>query len=157
MRVSILAIMGLAMAWGPAHARPARAPEFELEDQFGHVLTIADREGAEQLEGWIRALVQRYGDSIEIWGLARVVGVPRTLRPLLRAMFRSRVPHPVMLDWDGRIVETLGFQPRLANVLIIETDGRIVARFTGPAHPDALQTCFQVLEAGRAMRAQNEG
>ena len=66
----------------------APAPGFDLQDQFGKlhqvafpkarvsVLTLADRAGSEQLEGWVRPLYERYRDTIDIHGVAKLDGVP---------------------------------------------------------------------------------
>ena len=74
-------------------------------------MTVADRAGSDQLEPWIRSLYERYGTQIDIDGVADVSMVPQSLHGVVRALFRNRLTHSVMLDWDGSVVKRLQYEP----------------------------------------------
>jgi hypothetical protein len=134
------------------------APRFELRDQFGSehevefpcprvsVLVFADRQGCGQLEDWVRPLYERYGDSIDIHGVAKLKGVPSLLRPLLRSMFRNRLDYPVMMDWTGAVSTNYNYEASMANILVLSPAGRIEYRFNGTASPSELEQCFDRID-----------
>lgn len=138
---------------------PARAPALiELQDQFERpqrlafpatnvvVLTIADKKGADQIDGWVTALKARYAGRIELRGLADVAGVPGLWRGKIRKHFRETRTHPVMMDWSGKVCAQ--FQPTAgeANVLVLDRDGNILGRVTGPATAAPLATLQSALD-----------
>jgi hypothetical protein len=106
------------------------------------LLTIADRTGSAQLAGWIAPVKHRYGERIDIRGIADVSPVPRPLRSLVRKKFRELQTYPVMMDWTGEVCAQLSYQKDVANILVLDRNGRIQARFTGVA------TAAAVAEAG---------
>jgi hypothetical protein len=143
-----------AFAADPAQP-PAKAPaSIELRDQYDAlqrltfpatnvvVLTIADKKGSEQIDGWVAALKARYAGRLDIRGLADVGGVPVAWRGKMRKKFQETRRHPVMMDWSGTNCARFGFQPGVANVLVIERDGTIGARLTGPVRDAALREAF---------------
>ena len=145
---------------GAASQPPAHAPaRIELRDQYDApqrlafpgtnlvVLTLADKKGAEQIDGWVTALKARYAGRIELRGLADVGTVPGWLRGTVRKKFRETRTYPVMMDWSGKVVSELGCQPGLASVLVIGPEGNIHARMAGPAHHAALKELFTVIDA----------
>jgi hypothetical protein len=134
---------------------PAKAPaSIELRDQYDApqrltfpatnvvVLTIADKKGSEQIDGWVAALKARYAGRLDIRGLADVRGVPESWHGRVRRRFQEARTYPVMMDWSGTNCARFGFQPGVANVLVIERDGTIGARFTGPVREAALREAF---------------
>lgn len=140
-------------------ALPTNAPAcIELRDQYdaAHrlsfpntnfvVLTIADRKGSEEIDGWITALKQRYEGRIELRGIADVGGVPGFLQGRIRKKFREARPHPVMMDWSGKVCTQLGYAPDVANILVLGHDGLIHGRFTGPAVDPNRQKAFALLD-----------
>lgn len=159
---AVLALLfGLAgvPAGEPARA-PLRAPALiELRDQFDQlqrlafpatnviVLTIADKKGADQIDGWVTALKARYGGRIEWRGLADVAGVPGLWRGKIRKHFRETRTHPVMMDWSGKTCAH--FQPAAgeANVLILDRDGTVRERTSGPATTAAVARLAAALDA----------
>lgn len=158
MRLSILSL-ALAAGLGVAVARADRgAPGFELQDQFGRlhrvafprarvsVFAFADRAGSEQLQGWVSPLYARYGDTIDIRGVAKLAGVPAMLRPVLRGIFRKSLGYPVLLDWTGKVSTNYGYHARVANVLVLSPAGRVTYRFNGQASPEELKACFESID-----------
>ena len=138
----------------------AHAPaSIELHDQYDApqhlpfpstnvvVLTIADKKGSEQIDGWLAALKSRYAGRVELRGLADVGGVPGFLRGKVRKKFQETRAYPVMMDWSGRVCAQFGFQPGVANVLVIARDGSIHARVAGPVRESALNEIFSAIDA----------
>lgn len=133
MRVFILILVaclpGLCQSVaGEATKPPGRAPVcIELRDQYDSpqrlvfpatnvvVLTLADKKGSEQVDGWVAALKSRYAGRIELRGLADVGGVPGWLRGKVRKKFQETRAYPVMMDWSGKVCAEFGFQPGLSS------------------------------------------
>lgn len=165
MRVFALSLMVFLPGTGRGIAgempkSPSHAPaSIELRDQYDApqrltfpatnvvVLTIADKKGSEQIDGWVAALKARYAGRIELRGLAEVGGVPGFLRGKVRKNFQETRPYPVMMDWSGKVCPQFGFQPGLANVLVIARDGNIQARVAGPAREPALKELSTAIDA----------
>jgi len=144
---------------GEAPKVPARAPApLELRDQYDSpqrlafpsanvvVLTIADKTGSEQIDGWVTALKARYGGRIELRGLADVAGVPGFLRGMVRKRFQETCPYPVMMDWSGNVCSQFGFQPGVANVFVMGRDGAIQMSFAGSAREPALKRLYAAID-----------
>lgn len=130
----------------------------ELRDQFdaAHkltfpttnvtLLTIADKKGASQVDAWIAALKPGYAARVAIHGLADVGGVPSFVQGRVRKGFQETRKHPVMLDWSGRVCAQLGYQKDVANILVLDRNGVIQARFTGAAEPAAVTSARAALD-----------
>lgn len=137
----------------PPTAAPVLAA-FELSDQYGIVhrisfpatnvtlMTVADRQGSEQIDGWIAPLEARYGGRIVIAGIADLSQVPGLLRSMVREKFRKRWVHPVMLDWEGSVARGFHYQKDKANVFVIDREGRMTGHFTGATNEVALTALF---------------
>ncbi len=137
----------------PTNSEPALAP-FELRDQYDirhkisfpatnvMVMTVADKKGSEQIDGWIAPLKERYGARIAIEGIADMSKVPGLLRSMVREQFKKRRTHPVMLDWDGPVSRGFNCHKDEANVFVIDRDGRITGHFTGATNEVALRELF---------------
>jgi hypothetical protein len=146
--------MASASAKTAAKSKPAptppRAPEFELKDQYGQplayrfparqvsVLIFGDREGSSQIEGWVRPLYERYGERVSIRGVAVLSSVPAFMRPVVRGIFKSRIKYPVLLDWEGGVTKSYGYESKRANVFVINPRGEIVLKLTGAANGEGL-------------------
>lgn len=134
--------------------RDGRAMEFELRDQFNKplayrfpkekvsVLTFGDRKGSPQVEGWVRPLYERYGDRIDLHGVAVLTSVPSLFHGHARRQFRKRAEFPVMLDFEGAVSKVYGFEKGRANVFVIDRDGRVALKLTGAATQDGLGRAF---------------
>ncbi len=158
-RSTLLWLMALVVVWsGSARADIAAAP-FALKDQFDEwrcvsvpservvVLVFADRVGSEQLEEWVIPLGERYGQRVDIHGVATLDEVPRILRPVVRAAFKLKIGYPVMLDWTGEISGQYAYEALLANVVVIEPSGRITHRVHGASSPERLKQFFEQVDA----------
>jgi hypothetical protein len=145
---------------------PTNAPSsIELHDQFDApqklsfpaanvtLLTIADKKGAEQINGWITPLKQRFGKRIDIRGLADVSTVPRLLRGMIRTKFQKIQTYPVMMDWSGVAVKAFAYVPNHANVLVLDRRGHILERLSGEANPGAVQELCAAIDRALANRS----
>lgn len=127
-----------------------RAISFQLEDQTGKktaisfprskpiILAIADQDGSKQMEAWITPLYTRYTESIDIEGIADVAGIPPLVRGIAKGVISALVKQPVMLDWDGVAVRHFGAQKKRTNIIIIDAQGQVHGKISGPASPDSL-------------------
>lgn len=104
---------------------------FELPRQKVTILAIADKDGAEQLEEWLRPLVEKYGDKVDFQGIAELSGVPGIAKGIVRNVIKKKTAHPIMLDWKGDVSRRYGFQKDTANLFLIDKEGNIVARRFG--------------------------
>ncbi len=165
MRISALSLIvcltgasrGIA---GETTKPPGHAPAcIELRDQYDEpqrlafpstnivVLTIADKKGSEQINGWVAALKARYPRSIELRGLAEVGGVPGFLRAKVRKKFQETRTYPVMMDWSGTNCAAFHYLKNVANVLVIARDGNIQANVVGPAREPAIKELSAAIDA----------
>jgi hypothetical protein len=134
-------------------------PAFTLRDQFEAthsftfprlkpaVLGVADKKGSDQIEGWTHPLAERFGERIDIPGLADVSAVPRPLRGVVQSRFKKAIAHPVMLDWDGKVAGAFKYQKGQANVYLIAPDGRVLHHVAGPASAEKLAALSARIEA----------
>lgn len=142
----------------------ARAMDFELRDQFGKTLAyrfpkekasalvFGDRKGSAQVEGWVRPLYERYGDRIDLHGVAVLNSIPSLFRGVARRQFRKQIRYPVLLDFAGDVTKAYGYEGDKANVYVIARDGTVVYKATGAATPDGLQRLFAEVDRQLAAR-----
>ena len=142
----------------PAGEASKSAGEFVLENQYqqSHTyrfprekvsfLVLADYHGSSQLEAWIHPVYQRYEKRIEIDGVAVVDIVPAALRGMVRGFFKKRLTYPVMLDWQGTVSQYYGYQPKVANLFLIDRQGMIRFKTVGPYNEIELQQVFDHID-----------
>jgi len=165
-----LAIFMLAAAMRLHAAPPTETPRvpthapavIELRDQFDApqklsfpttnvtLLTIADKNGSEQIPGWIAPLKQRFGPRIDIRGIADVSAVPWPLRNWVRKKFQKVQSYPVMMDWSGDAVKAFTYVPDQANVLVLDRRGQIIKRLSGAATQPSVQEVFVAIDRALA-------
>lgn len=170
----ILSLLFLTLATGVSAApnsepsiTPTNAPSsIQLHDQFDApqtlsfpapkvtLLTIADKKGSEQIAGWVAPLKQRFGQGIDIRGLADVSTVPRPLRGMVRMKFQKSQTYPVMMDWSGEAVRAFTYVPDKANVLVLDGQGVILKRISGEANPEAVHDLCAAIDRELANRAR---
>ncbi len=136
----LIALHGIAAVAAPVE----KLADFELSDQDAKprsyrfpkakvtVMTVADHKGSAQLEPWIQRLYDRYEKRIDIDGVADVSMIPKPFHGIFRAAFRKQLTYSVMLDWGGSVVKQFGYEKGVANVYVIDREGRIVKQLTGP-------------------------
>lgn len=159
---AFFAFLGLGIT--AVASSPKQLGDFELTDQNAAArkysfpktkvtaMTVADQKGSDQLAPWIQRLYDRYGERIDIDGVADVSMIPKSFRGLVREVFRKRLTHSVMLDWDGSVVRRFGYERGLANIYVIDRRGCIVMRVAGPVNPTVEQELFQAIDRAIADR-----
>lgn len=141
-------------------ASPTNAPAcIELPDQFEKpqklsfpntnltVLTLADRKGSEQIAGWVEPVAQRFGERVDVRGIADVSAVPRLLRGTVRSAFRKEQSYPVMLDWSGKEVAKFAPKDNVTTVLLIDGQGKILKRYEGAAKKAEVEELCKLIQA----------
>ncbi len=133
----------------------SKAPSFELEDQFSKkfpvvfpakkvtVLIFGDKQGAEQIEGWVSPLYGKYTDKIEIYGIAELSAVPWIAKGFVRNAIKSRSKTSIMLDWSGKVSKDYGYEKEKANLFVIDKDGYIIAEKRGAATSTELENLYK--------------
>lgn len=132
-----------------------KAQSFELEDQFSKklpvkfpakkitVLVFGDKEGSEQIEGWVSPLYKKYTDKIEIYGIAELSVVPWIAKGFVRNAIKSRSKTPIMLDWSGEVSKNYGYEKEKANLFVIDKEGYIIAEKRGAATSAELESLYK--------------
>lgn len=117
----------------------------ELRDQFdvpqslsfptNHItlLVMADRKGHDQIAAWVSPMKQRFGERIDIRGIADVSNVPGPLRGLVRKKFQQSQRYPVMMDWHGEACKAFTYERGQANVFVLDRSGEVLKRVNGSA------------------------
>lgn len=150
----------LSLAAASAESAPTtRKPltSFVLSDQYGNahncelgrgkitVLMIADREGYEAIDDWVRALRAQYGSRLAYVGVSDVAAVPATFRSIVRNGIKKKFKQPILLDWQGKLVRSLPVAKKLANIFVVGGDGAIVTSVQGSAGQEkVLELCSQI-------------
>lgn len=156
--------LGLACAAGgrgaapSTNAAPARIPSFTLDDQHGRtheyrfpktnlsLVAVADRKGSAQIEGWVRPVKARYGVKLDIDGVADVSAVPGPLRGVVTRRFKQELAYPVMLDWTGAVCERFAYVRGQVGVVLLDRQGRVLARWEGAATDAALRALYEAVD-----------
>jgi hypothetical protein len=145
----VAVLLSAALAHGASAAESTnRVISFSLEDQFNHAMTlqapftkpvlvtIADKEGATQLEAWLAPLKKEFPAQLEYFAIADLRAVPRPLRGLVRRGFRKEYSHPVALDWEGSAAGQVSLVKDRATLLLLDHQGRellvVGGQATGP-------------------------
>lgn len=168
----VLAASLLQSATPPAPLATRAPALIELHDQYDApqrlvfpgtnvtLLTIADKKGSDQIDGWIQGLKPGYASRVDIRGLADCGGAPGFIRGTIRRKFQETRKYPVMLDWTGKVCAQIGYRKQQANVLVLGRDGSIQARFSGEATPkgiaEAIAALDKALAAGSGAKAEKE-
>jgi hypothetical protein len=111
------------------------------------VMTVADHKGSEQLAPWIQRLYDRYQKRIDIDGIADVSMIPKPFHNMFREAFRRQLTRSVMLDWGGAVVKQFGYAKGVANIYVIDRQGRIVKQASGPVTDEGLRELTTQIDA----------
>lgn len=117
------------------------AEPFTLLDQFQHahaiafgdgqavLLVFADRDCADAVEPWARALSDGLGARARVLGVAAVGAVPGFLQGAVRGFLQGKPS--VLLDWGNRVSDRFGYAGGECAVVVVGGDGRIAAQVRG--------------------------
>jgi hypothetical protein len=120
-----------------------KCPSFVLDDQSAVThqvefprrrplyIVAASRSGTAEIAGWVKPIEERFGEAVEILGLADVRGVPSVFHGLIRRMIKEGTQWPVLLDWNGDLVPALCSGSSSTQVLVIHPNGDVVCRQQG--------------------------
>lgn len=134
-------------------------PPFVLEDQYKRqwttkdfasgvtVFVISDRNGYEYTNNWLEPLLARFRNSIRFVAVADVQAVPGFLKGLIRARFRESFSYPILMDWDGILINALNVTSGYPNLVIIGQNGRIVYSTYGKGSKEQIERISQKLQA----------
>ena len=154
---SFIALLFLSLNLNTVFAND-KAKDFSLKDQFGKVheykfargkisiLAFADKDGSEQLEAWIRPLYEKYGEKVDIHGIAELSAVPSIARGIVRVMIKKKSKQSVMLDWKGEVSKQYSYQKDKANIILIDADGNIVAKEVGASDAKKLEDFYKEID-----------
>ena len=160
MKQFLLVIMMLILQTAGARAENAvneKGTEFTLQDQHEKtvslkryegrivVLIASDKEGSPQNAAWSKAIKDKYADGIALQGIADVSGVPFFLKGKIRNDFRKD-GESILLDWKGEVFKGYSLTKGVSNVILIDKDGMIRHRTSGPASPEAVQELFMKID-----------
>lgn len=112
------------------------------------VLIFGDREGAEQIEGWVRPIYNQFGSKIDVYGIAELSAVPSLMRGIVRRVIKQKTKYSVLLDWSGAVSKTYGYQKGKANVVVLDKNGRVIGRRTGAANRYGLLGVYKYVNSG---------
>lgn len=141
-----------------ANVATNRCAEFELKDQFDQVhaikfpstkpilLTVADKKGSEGIAGWAHPLGEKFGERIQISGLADMSAVPRPLRGFVQGKFKKAITYPTMLDWEGKISGGFKYEKNRPNIYLVARDGRVLRYFSGEADAQRLEELMTAMQ-----------
>ena len=139
-----------------------KAAEFTLKDQFGNELTLkfprkkivilafADRDGAEQLESWIRPIAEKYSiknsNQFDVQGIAELSSVPGIAKGIVRNLIKKKSDRPIMLDWSGNVSKSYHYEKDKANLFLIDRQGNIIAKEVGAADATKLEKLYKEVD-----------
>jgi peroxiredoxin len=135
-----------------------KAIEFTLQDQYEKtvslklyegrivVLIASDKEGKAQNSAWAKAIRDKYADRVSVQGVADVSSVPFFLKGKIRSDFKKD-PESILLDWKGEVFKAYDITKGVSNVILIDRQGMIRHRTSGPAFPEAVQALFMKIDA----------
>lgn len=172
MRCALLTgFVGILLYWLPVLTFAEKAPEclrpFELPDQYGKlhrcefkqqatVLLVADRDSHQDVDSWVSSLKEQYGSRVDLVGIADVSAVPPLLRSLVRNGIGKKFKHPILLDWNGKVLAQLPLSKKTTHVFLVIAGGGIIASAQGPAD-DKTVAKFRVEIDAALHRAGGQG
>jgi hypothetical protein len=117
------------------------------------LFVLADRKGSEHVEPWVRAVYDRYEDSIDIEGIAAVTGVPKVLRGVVRTIFKEGLDEkPILLDWDGDVCGRFGYEGGDVEVHLVNPDGVRTFSVRGPHTAERFDSLCDALDSIEQVR-----
>jgi predicted transcriptional regulator len=135
-----------------------KAIEFTLQDQYEKtvslkqyegrivVLIASDKEGKAQNSVWAKAIGDNYADRVVVQGVADVSSVPFFLKGKIRSDFKKD-RDSILLDWKGEVFKAYDITKGVSNVILIDRQGMVRHRTSGPASPEAVQALFMKIDA----------
>lgn len=120
------------------------------------VLIFGDREGAEQIEGWVRPIYNQYGNRTDVFGIAELSAVPSLARGIVRRIIKRKTKYSVLLDWSGSVSKAYGYETGKATVVVIDKNGGVIAKSSGAANHGKLQGIYGQINRGLQLIKKSE-
>lgn len=156
--LSMLVLAG-SFAVAEASAEPSsKAIEFTLEDPSKKkvkvsfprekplFLSLADREGSEQIPDWAKPVKEAFADRVEHIGVADLQAIPSLMRGPIRLFFKG-VEGYVLLDWEGEVCKQYKVKAKTALIVILDRDGTVLSRHEGAADDEQVSEIIEILNA----------
>lgn len=85
--------------------------------------------------------------DVKVIPVACIGDIPGFIRPIIANRFRAAVPDvPVWLDMENQMKETFGLAEGVANLVVIDTEGRYRYRLQGQLNQQQLQGLVNAIE-----------
>ena len=97
------------------------------------VLIFGDRKGAGQIDSWSQPIYKKYEDKVYVFGIASLGGVPSYARGLVRRLIKRQTSYSVLMDWGGKVANSLGYQKDKAMIIVAGKNGTILSTKYGAA------------------------
>jgi peroxiredoxin len=135
-----------------------KAIDFVLEDQFEAehawqkysgkdvLLMMADRSASEYTKNWTNALEPAYKGKIEFVPVADVSSVPGFLKGFIRSKFRDAYTYPILLDWDGQLIEHYQCKSDIPTLVYIDKLGIVRLHIAGKGSADDITTLRKTID-----------
>ena len=111
------------------------------------VLIFGDRRSSAQTAGWSEPIYKKFDGKIYVFGIASLSGVPSYARPVVRRLIKGQTDYPVLLDWGGKVANSLGYEKQKAMILLVAKDGTVRSRRSGAVTPTELNKLISEIEA----------
>ena len=111
------------------------------------LLIFGDRKGSAQTAGWSEPIYKKFDGMIYVFGIASLSGVPSYARPVVRRLIKGQTDYPVLLDWGGKVANSLGYEKQKAMILLVAKDGTVRSRRSGAVTPTELNKLISEIEA----------
>ena len=111
------------------------------------LLIFGDRKGSAQTAGWSEPIYKKFDGKIYVFGIASLSGVPSYARPVVRRLIKGQTDYPVLLDWGGKVANSLGYEKQKAMILLVAKDGTVRSRRSGAVTPTELNKLISEIEA----------
>jgi predicted transcriptional regulator len=142
----------------------ARAPDFDLKDQFGKqwklddlagqvtVVVVADTESGRAMGPWVDALKARYPNKVRILGLLDLHSVPGIGRGIAKSRIKRETKDPMMLDFDGSIARAYGVSSKVPGVIVIDRTSIVRAAVSAAYDQKGLATATSAVDKALAAK-----
>jgi hypothetical protein len=155
---TVFAALLLAPAFAAAPEVGARAPEFDLKDQFGKawkladlggavtILVAADPDSGRAMGPWVDALKNRYSGKARILGLLDLHTVPGIGRGIARSRIKRETKDPMMLDFGGIVSRAYGVSSKHPTVVVIDKTLTVRAAVTAAYDKEQFETITSAVD-----------
>lgn len=156
-RTVAILILLLSVTEGGQSIIGSPAPDFALQDQYDRPFTLrqyegrvvvflaSDKEGSTQNQPWEKAISERYGNGVSVYGIADVRSVPFFLKGRIKSDFKKN-KDGILLDWKGDVFKAYGLAEKVSNVILIDKYGVVRYVYSGAATEKAVERLFSVID-----------